>query len=205
MRCMRIVLRFPESGESLKLTSRGRSRRLRNRYSTEIGILALQAFVWIEVKVDGVVESLPIPVTAGHSVDPLDLRIHPLTPRVGDVGRRCSDHSIPVVLDQPRHTLDRLQARTYPQSSMAAALIAHARATRSRLSRSEAKPCHRVELIRSGFVSHRYSVFFRRSSPRPTNSRFSARLTSSTARPRCCAIMRRSDHPAICRRVHGRE
>ena len=65
-----------------------------------------------EVKVDGVVEALPIPVTASHSLDPLDLRIYPLTSRVGDVGRRCIDHSIPVVLDQPCHALDRLQTRT---------------------------------------------------------------------------------------------
>ena len=42
-----------------------------------------------EVEVDGVVESLPIAVAACHSLDPLDLRVQPLAPRVGDVSRRA--------------------------------------------------------------------------------------------------------------------
>ncbi len=72
--------------------------------------------IWVEieaaeVEVDGVVESLPISVTACHALDPLDLRVHSLAPCVGDVCCRRIEYAVPVVLDQPRNTLDGLQAR----------------------------------------------------------------------------------------------
>jgi len=63
------------------------------------------------MEVDRVAEVLSIPIGAGHLLDPLDPSVDRLGSSVRHVRRRRIDHALPVLLDHPSDSLDRLEAR----------------------------------------------------------------------------------------------
>lgn len=141
------------------------------------------------MEVDGVAEVFAVSIAAGHALDPLDPAIEGFRSRVRHVRGGGIDDVFLVLLDHASHTLDGLDARPdgpavpapsqtlspasaeVNQSSIAASLIAQARATFSRRLRSGANSRRRSGRMRSGFCNHSYLVRLRRSLPARASSR----------------------------------